>query len=126
MFTLIKTLEALNGELFVTSAGQRKQLARFTGEVKINEETMLIPVLGRTEKGVKKIYASFIVCGDLGYSRPLTDDSIHSGKIFDITADVNGERLLFAGLRFEDSDPIENTLTFEITDLELIKKLLGV
>jgi len=41
------------------------------------------------------------------------------------TGDVECEALHFAGLRFEDSDPLRNELTFEITDLELIQKLLG-
>lgn len=54
----------------------------------------------------------------------ISDDFIHSGKVYDAVADVVGVRTVFAGLRFEDSDPIKNRLTFEITDMELIQRLL--
>ncbi len=47
-----------------------------------------------------------------------------SGKVFEVRASTGGERLEFAGLRFEDSDPLKNELVFEIPDLELIQKLL--
>ncbi len=51
-------------------------------------------------------------------------DVVDSGKVFEAQAVVSDERFAFAGLRFEDSDPLENELVFEIPDLELIQKLL--
>ena len=36
------------------------------------------------------------------------------------------ERLIFSGLRFEDMDPADGTVTLEVTDLELIRKMLGM
>lgn len=125
METVIKTIPAENGELYVTEAGQRRQLAHFCGKVQITEEQKLIPMLGTIQKGIKRIYASFIVCGDMEYQRKIDDSYIHTGKAYDAIADVEGERVCFSGLRFEDSDPIENELIFEITDVELIKKLIG-
>ncbi len=126
MKTVIKTLPAANGNLFVISAGQRLPLADFSGTVKITEDLRQIPMLGTVQKGMKKIHASFVVCGDLEYHREIDGDFISGGKVFEAVADVGSERLFFAGLRFEDSDPVENELIFEVTDLELIKKLLGM
>ena len=124
MERLLKTLPVINGELFVTSAGLRLKMAEFIGEVKIYERQRQVAVLGSLQKGVKSIYASVIVCGELDYQTGAGEDLIHSGRVFDAAADVLSERVYFAGLRFADSDPINNELIFEITDLELIKKLV--
>ena len=124
MKRIIKTLRCENGNLFVTSAGQRLPFADFSGRIEIEEHTTLVPILGTVQKGTKRICASFIVCEDVLYTRAFDDTFIPSGKVYDATADVAGNRLTFSGLRFEDSDPIENELIFEITDMELIQKLL--
>lgn len=125
MNRIIKTIPATDGELYVTSAGQRLPLAHFSSRVEITESTKLVPILGTVQKGMKTIYASFIVCGNLEYQREINSEFIHSGKVYEAAADVDNERLCFAGLRFEDSDPLKNELVFEITDLELIRKLMG-
>lgn len=124
MNRIIKTIPATDGELYVTSAGQRLQLAHFSGRVEIVEDTKLVPILGTLQKGTKIIYASFIVCGDLEYQRESGNELIHSGKVYEAAADVNGERICFAGLRFADSDPLKNEIVFEIADLELIQKFM--
>lgn len=124
MEKIIKTISVSDGELFVTSAGQRLPLARFDGRVEIIEKTNIVRVLGTTQKGTKTIHASFIVCGNIEYQQEVPDGYIHAGKVYDAVADTAGRRLQFAGLRFTDSDPFENELTFEITDLELIQALL--
>ena len=121
---IIKTIPAENGELYVISAGQRLLLANFSGRVEIVEHTALVSILGTVQRGTKTIYASFIACEDLEYQREIENGFIHSGKVYDALADVKGGRITFAGLRFSDSDPIRNELIFEITDLELIQKLL--
>ncbi len=123
MDKVINVIPATNGELYVISAGRRLPLARFEGRVKIMERTKLVPILGTVQKGTKAIYASFIVCGNLEYQIEIDNGYIHSGKVYDVFADVDGERIHFAGLRFEDSNPLKNELVFEITDLELIQKL---
>lgn len=125
MNRLIKTLSVKNGKLFVIAAGQRLPLAGFSGRIEIIERTALVPVLGTVQKGTKTIYASFIVCGNLEYQRQMERDFIHSGKVYEAHGDVEGEVLHFAGMRFEDSDPLNNELMFEITDLELIQKMLA-
>lgn len=125
MNRIIKSIHAENGELFVISTGRRLPLAGFSGRVEIVEHQRLVPVLGTVQKGTKSIYASFIVCGDLEYRQEPAGDLIHSGKVFEAVADVDGERLNFAALRFEDNNPLNNELVFEITDLELIQKLAG-
>ncbi len=124
MNRIIKTLPAEDGTLYAVSAGQRIQFANFSGRIEIIENTALVPVLGRVERGIKQIFASFIFCGDLQYTREISSDFIHAGKVYEATADIENERLYFGGLRFEDSDPVKNELKFEITDAELIKKLL--
>lgn len=124
MNKVIKTIPATDGELYVISAGQRLPLAHFSGRVEITENTSLIPILGTVQKGAKKICASFIVCGDLEYQMKIDNDGIHSGKVYEAVADVNNKRINFAGLRFEDSDPLKNELVFEITDLELIREFM--
>jgi len=121
---LIKILPCERGELYATSAGQRRLLARFNGRIEITEHTTLVPLLGTVQKGTKTIYASFMLCGNLEYQYETDYQSIHSGKVYDATTYVEGERLLFAGMQFEDSDPISNELVFNITDLELVQKLL--
>ena len=112
------------GTLYVISAGQRLMLARFNGKVKITEKTSLVPVLGTVQKGTKRIIASFVVCGDPEYYMNVDNGFINSGKVYEAVADVDGERIYFAGLRFEDSEPLKNELVFEITDLELIRKFM--
>lgn len=126
MDRLIKTIPTENGELYVTSAGRRRLLARFDGTVEIAEHQALVSTLGRVQKGTKRIYASFVICDNIDYQTEISDGFINSGKVYDAIVDVGNERIQFAGLRFEDSDPIKNTLVFEITDLELIRKLLTV
>ncbi|UNI72470.1 MAG: hypothetical protein [Chaetfec virus UA24_244] len=123
---LIKIIPCDNGELYETAGGQRRSLACFNGQIEIKEHTTLIPRLGTVQKGTKSIYASFLMCGDLEYRRETDYQYIHSGKVYDAVADVEGERLSFAGMRFEDSDPIKNELIFRITDLELVQKLLEI
>lgn len=124
MDRLIKTIPATDGELYAISAGRRFSLAGFNGRVEVRERTSLTPILGTVQKGTKKILASFIVCGDLEYRQQIDDGFINSGKVYEASADVEGEKICFAGLRFEDSDPLKNELIFEITDLELIQKLM--
>ena len=68
----------------------------------------------KTVKKNERYAATKSLCGENG--KPL----------FEAVADVGNERLYFAGLRFEDSDPVKNELIFEVTDLELIKKILGM
>lgn len=125
MRTLIKTMDVTDGQMSMTKAGRRVPLARFSGRVNIFETQSNVSILGQTAKGVKKIYASFIICNDIDYS---SDAEIDSASVYEAVATVQGEhereRLLFAGLRFEDSDPVQGSVTFEVTDLELIRKLL--
>ena len=124
MKRVIKEIPAADGELQVVSAGRRQSLAHFQGRVEICEYTTTIPVLGAVQKGTKQIYASFIVCG-MEYHREIDDGFIHSGKVYEAAANVQGKRLHFAGMRFADSNPVSNELVFCIPDLELIQALLG-
>lgn len=124
MNRIIKTIPATEGELYIISAGKRHLLANFNGCIAVREVTELIPILGTVQKGTKTIQASFIVCGDLEYQREISNGLINSGKVYEAIADVEGEKIFFAGLRFENSDPIKNELIFEITDLELIEKFM--
>ena len=52
----------------------------------------------------------------------------NAGKVYEAVGDVQGEqsceRLIFSGLRFEDIDPLKGTVTLEVTDLELIRKMI--
>lgn len=124
MKRIIKTIPCDNGALYETSAGQRRQLAQFRGRIEITEHTTLIPLLGTVQRGTKYIRASFIVCEEMDYTCAPENALIHSGKVYDATADAAGTCLTFAGLRFADSDPIRNELSFEVTDMELIQRLL--
>lgn len=125
MPTIMKTLEINNSTLNVISTGKRRRLADFHGTVKIYEEQVYVSVLGQTCKGIKKIHASFILCNDIQYC---ISDEFHSGKVYEAVGEVQGEhtceRMLFSGLRFEEFDPISGRVTFEVTDLELIQKML--
>lgn len=125
MTTLIKTLNIQNASLTVVTAGRRLPLAQFAGKIEITEHQTIVPVLGRMCKGEKKIYASFILCQDMEYQM---DDEFNTGKVYEAVGDVQGERsserLIFSGLRFEDMDPMDGNVTLEVTDLELIRKML--
>lgn len=121
---IIKVIPANDGRLYMTSGGRRYCIAGFSGRVEIEEKQAQVAILGTLQKGTKKIIASFVVCGDMDFQRGFAFDSIDSGKVFEAQAVVGGERLAFAGLRFEDSDPLKNELVFEIPDLELIQKFL--
>ncbi len=125
MTTLIKTLNIRNASLTVITAGRRLPLAHFAGKIEITEHQSMVPVLGRMCKGEKKIYASFLLCQDIEYQ---TDDEFNTGKVYEAVGDVQGERscerLIFSGLRFEDMDPLNGSVTLEVTDLELIRKMI--
>ena len=125
MTTLIKTLKIQNASLTVVTAGRRLPLAQFAGKIEITEHQTIVPVLGRMCKGEKKIYASFILCQDMEYQM---EDEFNTGKVYEAVGDVQGERsserLIFSGLRFEDMDPMDGSVTLEVTDLELIRKML--
>lgn len=125
MTTLIKTLNIQNASLTVVTAGRRLPLAQFAGKIEITEHQTIVPVLGRMCKGEKKIYASFILCRDMEYQM---EDEFNTGKVYEAVGDVQGERsserLIFSGLRFEDMDPMDGSVTLEVTDLELIRKML--
>lgn len=121
----IKVIPANDGELYMTSGGRRYCIARFNGRVEIEEKQTRVAILGTLQKGTKRIFASFVVCGDVDFQRGFGFDCIDSGKVFEAQAIVSGEKLAFAGLRFEDSDPLKNELVFEIPDLELIQKMLA-
>ena len=126
MLKLIKELELVDGRLNKVAAGRREFLAEFTGTVEIYEKATEVAILGNRCKGKKTIYASFVACDKESY---FGDDNIHSGMVFDASGEVKRsdgvyEDVQFAGLRLEDSDPRDCTLTFEIPDYELIAKLL--
>lgn len=125
MVKLIKTLDVQNASLNVITAGRRFPLAQFAGKIEITERQSMTSVLGRRCKGEKKIYASFILCQNIEYQ---TDDEFNAGKVYEAVGDVQGEqsceRLIFSGLRFEDIDPLKGTVTLEVTDLELIRKMI--
>ena len=125
MDRIIKTIPVENGELFEISGGNRSRIAYFSGRIEILEHTNLIPMLGRTEKGTKTIHASFIICENPDFQTEHGYESIHSGKVYESLADVENQKISFAGMRFEDSDPINGELTFEISDRELVQKLLA-
>lgn len=123
--TLVKELELTEGKMTMIKGGRRTLLMKFDGCIKIFERQNQVSILGRTCKGIKKIYASFVLC-DNTESNNL--EEVHSGNVYEAVATVRGEdkkeSLVFAGLRFEDSDPVTGSLTFEVTDLELIQKML--
>lgn len=125
MITKIKTLEIENSTLNVTSAGRRRYLADFNGKIEIYEEQKYVSILGNNCKGIKRIYASFIFCDDTRYN---FNDEFHSGKVYEAVGDVQGEHMrestVFSGLKFEEYNPIDGSVIFEITDLELIRKML--
>lgn len=121
----LKRLDATKAKLYSIAAGRRKHIADFTGEIAIIEHQSMVPVLGQICKGEKKIYASFMMCDDIDYCM---EETYHSGKVYEaictVTGEEQSERLHFAGMRFEDMNPVDGKVTFEITDLELIRKML--
>ncbi len=125
MTTLIKTLDVKNAQLNVITAGRRINLANFEGRIEITENQSMVSILGRRCKGEKKVYASFILCDDVDYH---SDDEFSSGKVYEAVGDVQGEysceRLIFSGLQYNNMDPTSGMVTFEVTDLELIRKMI--
>lgn len=121
----LKRLDATKAKLYSIAAGRRKHIADFTGEIAIVEHQSMVPVLGQICKGEKKIYASFMMCNDIDY---YMKEEYQSGKIYEAACTVTGEEeseaLLFAGMRYNDMDPVTGQVTFEITDLGLIQKML--
>ncbi len=125
MERIIKTLPMSDGQLYMTSAGQRHRLADFAGVVEIVERQTRVPMLGHVQHGVKSVFASFVICNEVDFAAGYDYQAILSGRVFDASAFVGNEKLLFSGLQYQDSDPLTNRLTFEIADLELIQKLLA-
>lgn len=125
---VIKQIKLDKGKLLGIIAGRRLALAKFTGRIEITEERMDVTILGNRCKGEKRIIASIVLCEDVNY---LSDERVYDGTVYEATGTVvrkDGviEPLLLAGLQFEDSDPVEGTLTFSIPDLALIEKLLNL
>ncbi len=128
MINLIKSIPLNNGELFVTTGGNRYHLASFDGALEIKEEQSTVPILGRLSNGTKSIRATLMLCDNLHNINSKEYETIGSVKVYEAQASVEvGHDTVpykFSGLKFIDSDPINNTITFEVTDLYLIEKLL--
>ena len=128
MINLIKSIPLNNGELFVTTGGNRYHLASFDGALEIKEEQSTVPILGRLSNGTKSIHATLMLCDNLYNINSKEYETISSVKVYEAQASVEvGHDTVpykFSGLKFIDSDPINNTITFEVTDLYLIEKLL--
>lgn len=116
-----KICNVSEGHLFYTTEGKRKPLADFSGEVQIHEEQELVSILGCIHKGTKKLYARILLCNDIKYK---TDTNIYDYMCFDALGTVNDRPVVFSGLTLVDSDPENNTLSFEINDKALIEKIL--
>ena len=78
---IIKVIPANNGELYMTSGGRRYYIARFSGRVEIEEKQAQVAILGTLQKGTKRIFASFVVCGDIDFQSGFGFDSVDSGKV---------------------------------------------
>lgn len=128
MINLIKSIPLNNGELFVTTGGNRYHLASFDGVLEIKEEQSTVPILGRLSNGTKSIRATLMLCDNLHNINSKEYETISSAKVYEAQSSVEvGHDTVpykFSGLKFIDSDPINNTITFEVTDLYLIEKLL--
>ena len=120
----IKVIPIRDSELYMISGGRRYCIAKSNGRVEIEEKQIRVARLGTLQKGTKKIWASFVICGDIDFYKDFDFDSVDAGKVFEVRASSGGERLEFSGLRFEDFDPLKNELIFEIPDLALNQKLL--
>ena len=100
----------------------------FDGALEIKEEQSTVPILGRLSNGTKSIRATLMLCDNLHNINSKEYETISSVKVYEAQASVEvGHDTVpykFSGLKFIDSDPINNTITFEVTDLYLIEKLL--
>lgn len=125
MLKVINKIDLQNLRLGAVSGGVRRNVGKFTGEVKIYEKTTDVPLSGCRCVGIKRMYARLVACDKESYFGSM---NIHSGMVFDASGEMERtdgvfETLHFAGLRMEDSDPRESTVTFEIPDYELVRKL---
>jgi hypothetical protein len=126
MQEIIKELTISDATLNILEDGRRIQLADFNGKIEIKSEQFFVPVLGERCKGEKRIIASFILCNDIKYQS--CERCFNSGRVYEAIGSVTGEhqsnRMIFSGLKYDDMNPINGTVTFEITDLNIIQKML--
>lgn len=127
MTTLIRTIDTENGKLYTISNGRRLPLADCTVKIQIYESRTNIPVLGKGS-GVKKLYASLFVCGDIEGVREITAEFLKTVSRFEATADILRQDGIFERVYFDNIQPTEINLDgeweFEISDIETVKKFM--
>ena len=80
------------------SGGRRNCIAKSNGRVEIEEKQIRVARLGTLQKGTKKIWASFVICGDIDFYKDFDFDSVDAGKVFEVRARSVGQCFHFTGL----------------------------
>ncbi len=79
----IKVIPIRDSELYMISGGRRYCIAKSNGRVEIEEKQIRVARLGTLQKGTKKIWASFVICGDIDFYKDFDFDSVDAGKVFE-------------------------------------------
>lgn len=131
MTTLINTLASEKGELFTIGHGRRTPLAYCRPKIRIYEKVTKVPVLGRTGHAEKTMRFSIALCGDMEFTREVTEGTLQAVERYELTADLlrnDGivERFYFHNISLVEINP-EGEWEFELdVTKEQMDKLLAM
>jgi hypothetical protein len=127
--TLIKTIQAEKGELYVIINSRRILLANCKPQIEIYEKSANIPILGEKRYRVKSIHSAIIICPDQETTREVDEKFLCTISRFELITDIQRTDGVFERVMFDSLMPKEIDLCgdwrFDITDSPtLIRKLL--
>ena len=127
--TIIKTIDADKGEIYITKNNNRYLLANAKIKIEISKTKNTVEKLNQMLVSFRDYHMAIMFCGDIKYMQPVSEEMLKSISQYEVVADIpkrNGtyERVIFNKLAEVDID-LEEEWKFEIRDREIIKKLLS-
>ena len=130
MKTLIKTLHIENGELYTVTDGRRILLSVCPLKIELYEIFANTPVLGVVGYEVKVSYNAEVSCNPVEFTRLVDVDFLKTVSRYEIVGAIQKEsgefeRLIFDCIRLARFDLPRGIWAFDVTDDNMIQKLLG-
>ena len=125
--TLIKTLNAENGELFAIIEGRRISLSKCPVKVEIYEISANTPILGIIGYEIRVHHEAKVRCET---TRHISNDFMKTISRYEIIGDIQRadgifERINFDNLNLATFNLFNGSWVYHVTDRNMIEKLLN-
>lgn len=88
MITLLNTLFAEKGELFIIGQGRRVLFMHCRPKISIYEETIQVPVMGEASYRKKSRRFTVALCGDMEFTSDTIEETMQKTERYELTADI--------------------------------------